>query len=80
MLYSKHLTQTQKKKYWELKDSMANNNIEGPVEIENYLLLTMELIENNQYSNDTSELIKMVDLYTEELRVLGITDEYIKKL
>jgi hypothetical protein len=65
--------------YWKLKDSMLINDINGPQEIENYLALTLRKLERNEHPNDTQDLLSMVSLYEEELRVLGATSEYVKE-
>jgi hypothetical protein len=64
--------------YWELKSRMRIQNVKGPEEIKRYLSLTLAKIEDpNTYSEDVDILKDMVTIYEEELRVMGLTNEFI---
>jgi hypothetical protein len=64
--------------YWELRSRMRMRNINGPEEIRRYLSLTLAKIEDsNTYSEDVDILKDMVTIYEEELRAMGLTNEFI---
>jgi hypothetical protein len=72
------LSNAEQTDYFLLRDEMRKNNINGPIELENYLTLTLGKLETVEDEEDLDTLNDLVTLYTEQLRVLGAKDGYLK--
>lgn len=68
--------------FLELKEELRTNDVKGPTEIATYLSFaqTLLLTRKNISSKDKPLLRKMVNLYKQELRVLGASEEAVDKI
>ena len=73
----KNLSTNLKEDYFSLRNSMSIDGIEGPREIENYLTLTLAKLSDNKNADDVDTLNDLVEIYKEELRVLGENENFI---
>jgi predicted NAD-dependent protein-ADP-ribosyltransferase YbiA (DUF1768 family) len=73
------LSPTTRVDYFELKQELKEQKIEGPAEIEQYLALTISKLWSNQNPKDAEELTNLAKIYEEELRAIGIATDYINE-
>jgi len=67
--------------FWEVRDFIRSRNIKGPDEIKRYLSLTIALLEDETtIEDDIIKLEGLEKIYSEELRVIGETNEIINRI
>ena len=67
-----------KDSYFTMRKDMALNNINGPVEFENYMGLTLQLKESGMYPEADQVFDNLVDNYEYILRMFGLSKDYIE--
>jgi len=68
-----------KEDYFDLRSKMYREGINGPKEIENYLALTINKLQTLKNSTDIETCNNLVSIYTEELKVLGENETFLKE-
>lgn len=67
-----------KDSYFKMKKQMAVNNVNGPVEFENYMGLTVQLKEGGLFPEADEIFDGLINNYEEILRYFGLSNEYVE--
>ena len=69
-----------KASYKQLRDEMEIKGINGPIELENYLKLTLAKLANKENPQDTKTFNNLVKIYRQELEILGSSKESLDNI